>query len=474
MEEVNGRVVMVNKTIASRRPHCLVLSFPAQGHINPMIQFSKLLVHEGVRVTLCTTRFFIKKLQNLPPSMSIESISDGFDENGFEEAGSPKIYWDKLLQVGPQTLIELLENLAQLGNPVDCIIYDSLLPWALDVAKKFGLVGASYLTQNLCVNSIYYHVQLGKIKVPLSDNEDEILLPAMPKLQRQDLPTFFQTYEEEPIFLEFLVDQFSNIHKADWILCNSIYELEKEIAEWTTKIWPKFRIIGPNIPSMILDNRIKEDQDYDVAQFKSEDYCIDWLDNKPKCSVIYVSFGSMVSVKEEQMEEIAYGLRDSNNYFLWVVRASEENKLPKDFAKKSEKGLIVTWCSQLKVLQHEAIACFVTHCGWNSTLETLILGVPTIAMPQNSDQTTNAKYIVDVWKVGIRAPFHDDEKKKIVTRETLKKCIVEMVDGEKGKEMKKNAIQWKKLTLEAASVGGSSHRNILEFVNSLQGTCTGV
>ena len=82
------------------------------------------------------------------------------------------------------------------------------------------------------------------------------------------------------------------------------------------------------------------------------------------------------------MEELAYGLRDSNSYFLWVVRASEETKLPTNFAKKSENGLVVTWCSQLKVLAHEAVGCFVTQYGWNSTLETLSIGVPTIAMPQ--------------------------------------------------------------------------------------------
>ena len=159
--------------------------------------------------------------------------------------------------------------------------------------------------------------------------------------------------------------------------------------------------------------------------FKSEE-CMEWLDNKSKGSVIYVSFGSMVPLDKEQMEEIAYGLRDINSYFLWVVRPSEETKLPKDFAKKSEKGLVVTWCSQLKVLAHKAVGCFVTHCGWNSTLETLSLGVPTIAVPQWSDQITNAKFIVDVWKVGIRVPV---DEKKIVRCEALKHCIREMMES---------------------------------------------
>ena len=168
---------------------------------------------------------------------------------------------------------------------------------------------------------------------------------------------------------------------------------------------------------MILNKRLTDDEDDGVTQFKSEE-CIKWLDDKPKQSVVYVSFGSVVVLNEEQIEEIAYGLSDSESYFLWVLR--EETKLPKDFAKKSEKGLVIGWCSQLKVLAHEAIGCFVTHCGWNSTLEALSLGVPVVAMPYWSDQSTNAKQIVDVWKMGIRATV--DDEKKIVRREVLKQA----------------------------------------------------
>ncbi|KAL4322416.1 hypothetical protein AHAS_Ahas14G0208300 [Arachis hypogaea] len=434
-----------------------------QGHINPMIQFSKLLVHEGVKITLATTCFYSKTLQNVPPYISLESISDGFHNGGFGEAGTFKAYLGRFWQVGPPTLVDLIEKLAKLGNPIDCIIYDSVAPWALDVAKRFGIVGASYFTQNMAVNSIYYHVQLGKIKVPLI--ESEISLPSMPKLQLCDMPSFFHNCDDEDLaLLGLVVGQFSNVDKADWVLCNSFYELDKEVVDWTTKIWPKYRTIGPNIPSKFLDKRVKEDEEYDVTQFKSEDYCIEWLADKPKGSVIYVSFGSMVPFDEEQLREIAYGLRNSDRYFLWVVRASEETKLPKDFVKKSEKGLIVTWCSQLKVLAHEAIACFVTHCGWNSVLEALSLGVPTIAIPKWADQSTNAKYIEDVWKVGIRVPI---DEKRIVRREDLNNCIKELMESEKGEEIKRNAIEWRTLMTRAASEGGSSHKNVIEFVNSL-------
>lgn len=209
------------------RVHCLVLAYPAQGHINPMLQFSKLLEHEGVRITLATTLYYSKNLQKVPPSVALETISDGFDDGRHgEEEKNFRFYLDRFWQQGPKTLGELIEKLGRSGYPVDCLIYDSFVPWALDVARRYGIVGAVFLTQNMTVNSIYYHYSLGKLRVPLT--EHEIRLPALPQLLHEDMPSFF--LEKDPGLLEFLVGQFSNIEKADWILCNTFYELEKEVS----------------------------------------------------------------------------------------------------------------------------------------------------------------------------------------------------------------------------------------------------
>jgi pathogen-inducible salicylic acid glucosyltransferase len=236
------------------------------------------------------------------------------------------------------------------------------------------------------------------------------------------------------------------------------------VADWTMNIWSNFRTIGPSIPYTYLDKQIKDGGDYGVEHFKSEEY-IEWLNNKPKRSVVYVSFGTMGGLSEEQTVEVANGLKDCGSYFLWVVRTSEETKLPKDFEKKSEKGLVVTWCFQLKVLAHESIGCFLTHCGWNSTLEALSLGVPIVAMPLWSDQGLNAKLIVDVWKVGIRALV---DEKQIVRKDVLKDCICEIImESEKSKEIMNNVMQWKTLAARAIGEDGSSYKNIVEFVNSL-------
>ncbi|CAK7349213.1 unnamed protein product, partial [Dovyalis caffra] len=237
------------------------------------------------------------------------------------------------------------------------------------------------------------------------------------------------------------------------------------VADWFAKLWP-FRTIGPTIPSMYLDKQLEDDKDYGISLFKpNNDFYMNWLNDRPKGSVVYVSFGSLVDLKAEQMEELAWGLKRSNCYFLWVVRASEEAKLSKDFAEESSKGLVVRWCSQLEVLAHEAVGCFVTHCGWNSSLEALSLGVPMVAMPNRTDQSTNAKYITDVWKMGIKAPV---DEKGIARREIIESCLTEILEGEKGKEIKSNACRWKELAKEAVNQGGSSDTNIDEFVATLQ------
>ncbi|XP_030942266.1 UDP-glycosyltransferase 74E1-like [Quercus lobata] len=447
------------------KAHCLVLSYPTQGHLNPMLEFAKRLEHKGVKVTLVTTRSMSKTIHKEASSIALETISDGFDEGGIAHAESIQAYLERFWQVGSQTLAELLEKLSSSisGNPVDCIVYDAFLPWALDVAKKFGLVGAVFFTQSCAVDNIYYHVHKGLLKLPLS--EPEILLPGLPTLQPQDMPSLIYDLNTYPAFFDMLVSQFSNVDKADWVLCNTLYELEPEVVDWMTEIWP-LRTIGPTIPSMYLDKRIEDDKDYGFCIFEpNSDACMKWLNDHAKGSVIYVSFGSLAALNAEQMEELAWGLRMSNSYFLWVVRASEEAKLPKNFVEEtSEKGLVVHWCPQLEVLTHEAVGCFVTHCGWNSTLEALSLGVPMVAVPQWTDQPTNAKYIMDVWKMGLKAPA---DEKGLVKREAIENCIREIMEGERGKEILKNAYKWKALAKEAVDQGGSSDKNIEEFVTTL-------
>lgn len=115
---------------------------------------------------------------------------------------------------------------------------------------------------------------------------------------------------------------------------------------------------------------------------------------------------------------MADALRQSNIMFLWVVKPDEQSKLPTDFTKEtSGKGLVVTWCSQLDVLAHHAIRCFISHCGWNSTLQAISFGVPIVAMPQILDQIMNTHFLEKVWGVGLIAKANEGEKGVITSEE---------------------------------------------------------
>lgn len=221
------------------------------------------------------------------------------------------------------------------------------------------------------------------------------------------------------------------------------------------------------MPSAYLNQQI-EDKDYGGSLWKQTTVsCIGWLDTKPSNSVTYVSFGSMAEISAKQVEELAWGLIRASRPFVWVMKESEKDKLPPKFLSLTSDGtgLIVTWCNQLEVLAHRATGCFVTHCGWNSTLEGLSLGVPMVGVPQWSDQPMNAKMVEDVWRVGVRAKKNAEG---IVSREEVERSIREVMDGMKSEDLKKNSRRWKDLALSAVSRGASSEMNIARFIQTLQ------
>ncbi|KAL2489889.1 UDP-glycosyltransferase 74E1 [Forsythia ovata] len=434
-----------------------------KSHINPMLQFAKRLRHKRIKITLAVTKFLFNTMQEFPDFVSMETISDGFDEGGRAHAGSLDEYLERFGRIGTKTLMELVEKLKNLDCAIDCIIFDPFLSWGFEVAKKSGLLGALFFTQSCAVDNIYYHVYTGKLKLPLSDSE--IVIPGLPPLEPKDMPSVIYIHESHPAALKMLVNQVKHLGEADWTFVNSFYELEQEVIDSMAK-FSSVKTIGPTIPSMYIDKQLQDDKEYGLSIFKPiTDACKKWLNEQTPRSVIYVSFGSLAELGLEQMEELAKGLKASNKYFLWVVRASEESKLPKIYAEETlENGLIVSWCPQLEVLAHDAVGCFITHCGWNSTLEALSLGVPMVAMPCWTDQSTNAKFVNDVWKTGIRT---QPDEKGIVRNTEIVRCVEFVMDRDEGKEIRTNAIKWKEMAREAVDKGGSSDTNIDEFLSAL-------
>ncbi|XP_057810143.1 UDP-glycosyltransferase 74F2-like [Salvia miltiorrhiza] len=444
--------------------HILVVPYPSQGHINPMLQFCKRLLSKGAKPTLVLTNFVSKSFDPKSTSIPVATISDGFDAGGFRQARDVDHYVAQMRRAGSQTLADLLRSFAQSNDRVDCIVYDAFLAWALDIALEFGVKGAAFFTHACAVNYVYYYAARGVLKLPV---EATVELPGLPPLDPPDFPSFIYVHGSYPAYFKMVLNEFSNLDGADFVLVNTFYELEKEVVDSMSKV---FRVltIGPTIPSFYLDNRVANDNKYDINLFQAEPSTTitNWLDKKPQGSVVYVAFGSMATLPKEQTEELAWGLRNTNFDFLWVVGARDtEELLPTDFFRGlHDRSLFVHWSPQLEVLANKAVGCFFSHGGWNSTTEALSLGVPMVVMPQWTDQTTDAKFVQDVWGVGVRVRVGGDG---LVRREEIEGCIREVMEGEKGKEVKRNARKWSDLAKEAMSEGGTSDINIDTFISKL-------
>lgn len=218
--------------------HVLALPYPSQGHINPMLQFCRRLVSKGLnKVTLATPIFIsntFKPQALLLGSVQLDTISDGFDDGGFMQADSIHHYLTKLQSSGSTTLAQLIQKHADLGQPFDCIVYDAFLPWALDVAKQFGIVGAAFFTQACAVNYIYYHAYHGQLPLlnsttTTTDHHPVTNIPGLPSLKLRDMPSFIYVAGSYPAYFQMVLNQFSNVHKADWVLVNTFYKLEEEV-----------------------------------------------------------------------------------------------------------------------------------------------------------------------------------------------------------------------------------------------------
>ncbi|XP_019157928.1 PREDICTED: UDP-glycosyltransferase 74B1-like isoform X1 [Ipomoea nil] len=446
--------------------HVLLLPYPAQGHINPLLQFAKRLASKGVKATIATTTYTVQSIH--AAAVTVEPISDGFDDGGFSQAQKVDVYLNSFEQNGSKTLSKVIAKYEDSACPVNCVVYDAFFPWALDVARRHGVHGAAFFTNSAAVCAVFAHIHCGSLELPveIEENGAALVLPGIPPLYGPDIPSFITAPDSYPAYLAMKMRQFSNVGNADWIFANTYQELESEVVAGVSKVWPA-KLIGPMVPSSYLDGRIEGDKGYGASLWKPlGEECLKWLKSKPNQSVVYISFGSMVSLSTKQMDEIAWALIASELNFLWVVRESERSKLPQGFVDSARgKGLVVSWCNQLEMLAHPAIGCFVTHCGWNSTLELLSLGVPTVAMPQWSDQFTDAKFIEEIWKVGVRPKL---DKYGIVNREELVFCLKEVMEGEMSEEIKRNARKWRELAKGAVSEGGSSDKAINEFVEHLK------
>lgn len=449
------------------RGHILAIPYPSQGHINPLLQFCKRLsTTRPIKSTLALTNFLSTTLPpHSIPGVGINTFSDGHDSVGFAGADTVESYIAAMEVAGRRSVSDLIRRHVAFGCPVTCIVYDSFLTWALDVAKDHGLVAVAFFTQPCTVNYMYHALSRGKWNG--DKMEYPVTIPGV-VLDQEDMPSYLGVPGSYAAYFELVLNQHSNVDRADCVLFNTFYELENQVVDSLSKHIPILPI-GPTLPSAYLDEQCTNDKDYGLHLFNSTSNAtiINWLTTKPPNSIVYISFGSMSSLDKDQAEQVAWALKQSEYDFLWVAKEKDRPMLPRGFVEEMStlgRGLFVEWCSQLQVLANDAIGCFVTHCGWNSTLEGLSLGVPMVCLPQWTDQPTNAKLVQDVWKVGVKACADENG---VVRREEIGKCIRGVMQGDKADGIRANVRKWRDLAKQAFARGGSADHNIDVFVSKI-------
>ncbi|KAG0532078.1 hypothetical protein BDA96_04G076900 [Sorghum bicolor] len=456
-------------------PHLLLICFPGQGHVNPMLRLAKRIAAKGLLVTFSSVSTVGAKLAaSAGVSAGGDGVAVGRGRVRFEflddEDPGPDLddLMRHLAREGPPAFAKLLARQAAERRPVACVVVNPFMPWAADVAADAGIPSAVLWVQSCAVFSLYYHHVHGLVEFPREDDPDaRFTLPGLPEMSVADVPSFLLPSNPYKLLVDAIIAQFRAIGRASWVLVNSFTELERDVAAALPGVTPRPPELIPVGPLIELagdgDGAVRGDL------IKAADDCVEWLDAQPPRSVVYASVGSVVLLNAEEVGEMAHGLAATGRPFLWVVRPDTREHLPEGFLDAvAGRGTVVPWSPQDRVLAHPSTACFLTHCGWNSTLETIAAGVPVVAFPQWGDQCTDAKFLVEELRMGVRL------RGSPLRRDAVREAVEAAVAGAEADAMLASARRWSAAAREAVAPGGSSDKHVQAFVDEVARRACGV
>ncbi|TKY56526.1 UDP-glycosyltransferase 87A1 [Spatholobus suberectus] len=450
--------------------HVVAMPYPARGHINPMMNLCKLLVSNNTRilVTVVVTEEWLGFIGSDPkpdsirfrsiPNVVPSELTRSNDHVGFMEAVMTK------MEAPFEQLLHRLEP------PPTTIVSDTFLYWVVVVGNRRNIPVASFWTMSASFFSVLHHHHLleqnGHYPVNLSENGGKRVdyIPGISSMRLVDFPLNDGSCRSKRM-MQLSLKGFAWVSKAQYLLFTSIYELEPRVidvlkAELSLHIYT----IGPVIPYFSLE---KNNPTLSSTTNGTSHSYMEWLDAQPVGSVLYISQGSYFSVSRAQIDEIAFALQESGIRFLWVARG-EASRL-KEIC--GNNGLVVTWCEQLRVLSHPSIGGFWSHCGWNSTKEGVLAGVPFLTFPIIMDQPIDSKMIVEDWKVGWRVK--EDVKVNTAVKKDEIVLLVQKfmdLDGEFAREIRERSKTLRQISRRAITNGGSAVTDLNAFVRDLTQT----
>lgn len=478
-------------------PRVLIFPFPAQGHVTSMLKLAELLCLSSVNVTYLVSPNIHDRLLlhtdiesrfSKYPGFHLEILPAGIYQGKINTPEEVMMMYDSLLLVAKPFLRDLLTT-PNIKSPVTSIIADGILSVALDVAQEMKVPVFYFRTIAACSFWAYFCIpqliEAGEMPFAGKDMDAPIAnVRGMEGfLRRRDLPSFCRVQDLGSPDFRMVLNETQQTRRADGLILNTFEDLEAPILSLIREICPNLYTIGPlhahlktklqTAPKTNTSSRTTSSS----SLWEEDKSCINWLDQQPSKSVIYVSFGSVTVMTREKLLEFWHGLVDSGVRFLWAIRPDlltgentdqesnnkttppEPEELELEAATK-ERGYMVGWAPQGEVLAHPAVGGFLTHSGWNSTLESIVEGVPMICWPYFADQQINSRFVGEVWKVGL-------DMKDTCDRTIVEKMIRELMVDKKD-EFLRRAGQMATLARESIQEIGSSFCNLNRLIDDIR------
>ncbi|KAK3001910.1 hypothetical protein RJ639_020736 [Escallonia herrerae] len=453
---------------ASLPPHVLIFPLPLQGPVNSMFKLAELLCLSGLHVTFLLTKHTHGRLfrdtttachLDRYPGFRLETIPDGLPADHPRSGDQVMEILDSL----KSTSKPLFKDVLITGRPVTCVIADGFLGFTLDVAKEMGIPVIYSRTLSACCLWIFYClpklIEAGEVPFQVRS------VPGMePFLRRRDLPSFCRSGNLSNPFIQLCMMESEETPRAYGLIINTFEELEGSVLSNIRTLCPNLYTIGPlhaHLKTKLRTGPKAPSSTPSNSLWQEDRSCMAWLDAQVSKSVIYVSFGSLTVLSSEQLMEIWNGLVNSETRFLWVIRPDLVAGCQKwGNLVPAEKGYIVSWAPQEEVLSHPSMGGFLTHSGWNSTLESVYEGVPMICCPTYADQQVNSRFVEEVWKVGL-------DMKDCYDQQTVEKTVRDLMEVRKD-EFASSAEKMAKLAKEAVSEGGSSNHNLVRLIKDIE------
>ncbi|XP_006646296.1 UDP-glycosyltransferase 88B1-like [Oryza brachyantha] len=463
----------------------VLYTWKARGHLHPMMQFAEHIASHGVPVTVAiadvpstgdspetiarlSASYRSVSLHLLPPAPVARS-GDTVDPDA-----DPFITLLADLRATDAELVAFVRSLPS----VKALVVDFFCAYGLDAAAELGVPAYLFFTPSASALASFLHVPVMQSAVSFGEMGRSLLhFPGVHPIPASDMPDVL--LDRDNYQYKTVIAFFEQLAKAKHILANTFEWLEPRAVKAIQDGIPRPGAPAPRL--FCVGPLIGEERGGD--QKKHE--CLRWLDAQPAQSVVFLCFGSVSSVTVEQLKQIAAGLERSEHAFLWAVRApvapdadstkrfesrgeaSLESLLPEGFLDRTRgRGLVLpSWAPQLEVLRHPATGAFVTHCGWNSTLEAIAAGVPMVCWPMYAEQKMNKVFIVEDMKLGVVMDGYDDGMVKAAEVEAKVRLVME---SEQGREIRERMALAKEMAARAMEVGGSSMASIADFLSSLK------